>query len=65
MPSRHDCLIDYNLEANKKLIIEYFNNLSDQKVATRQLKDRKIDVRIGPVGSAKILFALRPNLFSP
>jgi hypothetical protein len=65
MPSRHDCLIDYNLEANKKLIIESFNNLSDQKVATRQLKDREIDVRIGPVGSAKVLFALRPNLFPP
>ena len=65
MPSRHNFLIDYNLEANKKLIIESFNNLSDQKVATRQLKDREIDIRIGPVGSAKVLFALRPNLFSP
>ena len=65
MPSRHDCLIDYNLVVNEKLIIESFNNLSEQKAATRQHGDREISVRIGPVGTAKALFALRPNLFSP
>ena len=65
MPSRSDCLIDYDLAANKELIIEIFNNLSDRKAATRQRGDREIDVRIGPVGAAKALFALRPNLFSP
>ena len=65
MPNRHDCLIDYNLDTNKKLIIESFNNLSDQKAATRQLRDREINVRIGPVGTAKAFFALRPNLFPP
>lgn len=65
IPNRRDCLIDYDLVANKKLIIESFNNLSDRKAATRQLKNRKINVCIGPVGTAKALFALRPNLFAP
>ena len=65
MPNRCDCLIDYDLVANEKLIIESFKNLSNQKAATRQRGDRKINVRIGPVGTAKALFALRPNLFAP
>lgn len=65
MPSRDDCLIDYDLATNEKLIIELFNNLSGRKAATRQRGNHKIDVRIGPVGTAKTLFALRPNLFSP
>lgn len=65
IPSRSDCLIDYDLAANKGVIIEIFNNLSGRKAATRQLRDREIDVSIGPVGTAKTLFALRPNFFSP
>ena len=65
IPSRNDCLIDYDLVANRELIIEVFNNLLVRKAATRQRGDREINVRIGPVGTAKTLFALRPNLFSP
>lgn len=50
---------------NKDLIIEIFDDLKDRRAATRQQKDSKSNVRIGPVGTAKTLFALRPNLFSP
>ncbi len=65
IPSRNDYLIDYDLVNNRKSIIEIFDNLSVRKAATRQQRNHKINVRIGPVGTAKTLFALRPNLFSP
>ena len=65
IPNSSEHLIDYDLTTNKGLIIEIFNDLSDRKAATRQRENRDIDVRIGPVGTAKTLFALRPNLFSP
>ena len=65
IPSPNDYLVDYDLIANRKLMINLFNNLSDRKAATRERGDNNIDVRIGPVGTAKTLFALRPNLFSP
>jgi len=65
IPSSSEDLIDYNLVENKDLIIEIFDDLKDRKAATRQQRDCKSNVRIGPVGTAKTLFALRPNLFSP
>lgn len=63
IPGTNVSLLEYNLSKNKKLIIEAFNNLSTRKAATRQRGDQLIDVNIGPVGAAKTLFALRPNLF--
>ena len=65
IPNSSEHLIDYDLTTNKGLIVEIFNDLSTRKAATRQRGNRDIDVRIGPVGTAKTLFALRPNLFSP
>jgi len=65
MPSRNDYLIDYDLVKNEGLIIEIFNDLSRRKAATKLMKNCEITVSIGPVGTAKTLFALRPNLFSP
>jgi hypothetical protein len=64
-PSPSDCLIDYDLTANKKAIISFFNDLSNRRAATKERDGHEIAVRIGPVGAAKTLFALRPNLFSP
>ncbi len=65
LPSPTACLIDYDLTANKGVIISLFNDLSKQKAATKERNGYEIDVSIGPVGAAKTLFALRPNLFSP
>lgn len=65
IPSQTDCLIDYDLNKNKKVIIDLFSELSTRKAATKERAGHEIDVRIGPVGTAKTLFALRPNLFSP
>ena len=65
IPSPTGCLIDYDLNQNRKLIIDLFSDLSNRKAATKQRAGHDIDVRIGPVGTAKTLFALRPNLFSP
>lgn len=65
IPNNNENLIDYDLTMNKELIIEIFNDLSTCKAATRQRGNNNIDVRVGPVGAAKTLFALRPNLFSP
>ncbi|OGP74215.1 MAG: hypothetical protein A2V86_13865 [Deltaproteobacteria bacterium RBG_16_49_23] len=65
LPSSNDCLIDYDLSANKKTIIDLFNDLSNRRAATKERGDQGIDVRIGPVGAAKTLFVLRSNLFSP
>jgi len=65
IPSPNDCLMDYDLNKNKKVIIDLFSDLSNRKAATKERVGHEIDVRIGPVGAAKTLFALRPNLFSP
>lgn len=65
MPKSSEYLIDYDLVDNRDLIIEIFDNLKDRKAATRLQIKGEIDVCIGPVGTAKILFAIRPNLFSP
>jgi len=61
----NDCLIDYDLDKNKEKIIQIFDDLSNRFASNRKIKNKIIEVRIGPVGAAKILFALRPNLFSP
>lgn len=63
--SINESLIEYDLNDNKKLIIEIFNNLVIRKAAKRKTNSYESDVRIGPVGTAKILFALRPNFYAP
>jgi hypothetical protein len=65
LPLPDDCLIDYDLSANRRTIITLFDDLSRQRAARKERDGQGIDVRIGPVGAAKTLFALRPNLFSP
>ena len=65
LPLPDDCLIDYNLSANRRTIITLFDDLSRQRAAKKERDGQGIDVHIGPVGAAKTLFALRPNLFSP
>ncbi|MEA2095203.1 MAG: hypothetical protein U9P73_00730 [Candidatus Cloacimonadota bacterium] len=64
-PSKHNYLIDYDLNTNKKIIIESFDNLLNKYASIHKYRNRKINVRIGPVGAAKALFAIRPNLFPP
>jgi hypothetical protein len=65
LPNINQNLINYDLTINEGLIIELFDNLSICKSAIREGKYRQVDVCVGPVGAAKTLFALRPNLFSP
>lgn len=65
LPDINQNLINYNLDINKELIIDLFNNLSNRKVSVRKLKKKTSEVHVGPVGAAKTLFALRPNLFAP
>ncbi|MCX6158978.1 MAG: hypothetical protein NTY74_13445 [Ignavibacteriae bacterium] len=55
-------LLDFDINQNKESIITIFNSLAERKASTRITG---VNVRIGPVGTAKILFALRPNLFAP
>lgn len=42
---------------------EIFNRLRDTKISERY--NSASEVNVGPVGAAKILFALRPNFYSP
>jgi hypothetical protein len=65
LSSPGDCLIDYDLSANRRSIIGLFDDLSSRRAARKERDGQGIDVRVGPVGAAKTLFALRPNLFSP
>lgn len=65
LPRPDDCLIDYDLSANRRRIIGLFDDLSNRQAARKERNGQMIDVRIGPVGAAKTLFVLRPNLFSP
>jgi hypothetical protein len=65
LPPPDDCLIDYDLSANRRTIIGLFDDLSNRRAARKERDGQGIDVRIGPVGAAKTLFVLRPNLFSP
>jgi hypothetical protein len=65
LPFPDDCLIDYDLSANRRRIIGLFDDLSNRRAAKKEHDGQEIDVRIGAVGTAKTLFALRPNLFSP
>ena len=65
LPNINLNLIDYDLDINESLIIDLFDNLSNRKVSVRKQKKRTSDVHVGPVGAAKTLFALRPNLFAP
>ncbi|MEN6353800.1 MAG: hypothetical protein ABFD02_10130 [Bacteroidales bacterium] len=65
LPLPDDCLIDYDLSTNRRTIITLFDDLSRQRAAKKERDGQGIDVHIGPVGAAKTLFALRPNLFSP
>lgn len=65
LPRPDDCLIDYDLSANRRRIIGLFDDLSNRQAARKERNGQRIDVRIGPVGAAKTLFVLQPNLFSP
>jgi hypothetical protein len=65
LPPPDDCLIDYDLLANRRTFIGLFDDLSSRRAAKKERDGHGIDVRIGPVGAAKTLFVLRPNLFSP
>jgi len=65
IPNHNVHLIDYDLQKNNGLIIELFDDLANRKASIKDKGNKKIEVRIGPVGAAKTLFALRPNLFSP
>lgn len=65
IPSEEESLVDYDLAKNESLISCFFSDLSRRKAGTRHRSGIDFDVGIGPVGAAKTLFALRPNLFSP
>lgn len=65
LPPPDRCLIDYDLSANRRTIIDLFDDLSNRLAAKKERDGQGIDVRVGPVGAAKTLFVLRPNLFSP
>lgn len=55
-------ILDYSFEGNKENIVDFFDDLSQRIACNRANKGK---VQIGVVGTAKILFALRPNLFAP
>lgn len=44
---------------------ELFNSLASLRASIRKRKGGKSNVRVGPTGAAKILFAIRPNVFPP
>jgi hypothetical protein len=56
----------YLLNGDKAIFnqtIDIFNRLQNTKISERY--NSTSDVTVGPVGAAKILFALRPNFYSP
>jgi hypothetical protein len=58
----------YLLNSTEKILknsVRIFDKLSNIKISERLQNNRNIDVSVGPVGAAKILFALRPNYYSP
>jgi hypothetical protein len=54
-------LSDNDLDAYAKL----FNSLARKRASVRRTKKGTSNVRIGPTGAAKILFAIRPDVFPP
>ena len=66
-----DCLPNINdkIWGKKEEDFDIFNNmyldLMNRKASLRKEKNNQTDVRFGPTCSAKILFALRPNMFLP
>jgi len=44
---------------------EVFNNLANKRASVRRGKSRGSNVKVGPIGAAKILFATRPTVFPP
>lgn len=57
LPNEKDNILNYHFHR----IDEYFNDLSERIASERKGNN----VRIGPVGAAKLLFAFRPNTFIP
>lgn len=44
---------------------EPFNSLASKRASVRRTKRGSSNVKIGPTGAAKILFAIRPDIFPP
>ena len=65
IPNNNIHLIGYDLDKEKENIINIFDDLSNRLASNKNNKNKTIEVCVGSVGAAKILFALRPNLFSP
>jgi hypothetical protein len=42
-----------------------YNGLVGRLASKRKINDKEVDVKFGPVGTAKILFALRPDTLMP
>lgn len=42
-----------------------YSNLAGRLASKRKISDKEVDVKFGPVGTAKILFALRPDTLMP
>ena len=56
----HSCTDEYIIN-----FVQLFNSLANTKISERNNNNKLISVSVGAVGAAKILFALRPNVFSP
>jgi len=65
IPNNDIHLIDYDLNQNNEKIIQIFNDLSCRVASKRTFRNKTIEIQIGPVGTAKTLFAINPNLFAP
>lgn len=44
---------------------ELFNSLANKRASVRRTKTGRSNVRVGATGAAKILFAIRPDVFPP
>lgn len=63
---RHDVVIDAISQAQVARISSAYSDLRTRQAGTRTQRNGSIsNVEYGPVGAAKVLFALRPNLCPP
>jgi hypothetical protein len=68
LPDHSVHLIDFDLSENTQSIELLFDSLKSCIASRKKINKKnesKSDIRVGPVGAAKLLFAIRPNIFAP
>lgn len=64
LPKQNNLLVDTS-DKKIKSYTALFDDLMNSTASVRNRKENDVDTKVGPVGAAKTLFALRKNFFPP